>query len=70
VELGLVREQQEVDDDARRVEAERPFDGGVDHPAEELSRRRAAVEVRDVGAEDESGFFWTGQILEKRSLAR
>src|SRR5690606_28302170 len=67
-DLGLVGDAEEVHDDAGGVEAERLHDGIGDDAGKQRPRELVAIDVGDVGAQDEGGFGADGQHLEMRGL--
>ena len=69
VQVGLVGEQQEVDDDARGVEPQPGADRVLDHLAEQLARELGGVHIGDVGAHDQRGLGRPGDVLQMARLA-
>ena len=65
----LAGDVEEVDDDARGVEADGVADRVVDHERPRLGGRLGGVDVRRVGAEDERGLVAAGVALEQVGLA-
>ena len=68
-DFRLLGNAEEIHDDAACIEAELLFDRLIDHAAEKRAREGAAVNVGDVGAEDERGLFFAGERLEVMRLA-
>src|SRR5687768_9276920 len=68
-DFGLLGNAEEIHDHATRVEAQSLFDGLIDHAAEKSAREGGAVNVGNIGAEDERGFFFAGEGLEVVRLA-
>ena len=69
-ELGLVGQEQQVDDDTRRVEQQRTLDRTLDKLAEVAPRPLGAVDVGDVGAQHERRLPRPGNPLQQRRLPR
>ena len=56
-ELGLIRELQQVADDAGGIEPQRLLNGPGHELAEQVARKLRPVDVRDVRAEHERGLL-------------
>src|SRR6266511_3251100 len=68
VELRLARKEEEIDDDAGRVQNDGALDYCLDNLTEKTAGRRAAVEVRDIGAQNERRLARTRNALQEQGL--
>lgn len=62
-DLGFAGDAEQIDDDTGGIEAESLFDGGLDDAAEEGARELGAVDVCNIGAQDEGRLVLPGDRL-------
>ena len=67
-DLGLFRNAKKIHDDAGGIEAHALEHGVGDGAGEERARELGAVDVGDIGAQDEGGLAADGKLLEMRRL--
>jgi hypothetical protein len=67
--FGLFRNAKEIHDDASGVESQRLFNWLLNHATKQCARKLCAVNVGDIGAQNERGFFFSGQRLQTMRLA-
>jgi len=63
-DFGLTGNAEKVYDDAGGVKADALFDGIINHPAEKRAWQILAIDVRDIGAQNERGLGANGNRLE------
>ena len=68
-DTGLIRDPEQVHDDAHRIQPERLFHGTLDHAAEKQAGETRAIHVGNIGPENERGLLLPGDRLEHARLS-